>query len=123
MLDGETRWRGSDVDLRTSSCTAAHVGVRWCTGERGGGARRRPRPELFGRHLDVVTLQAVVELKPREAEELAARALCPWVRWSASMMALRSSSSSAMEAAGRTGSGDPGGRIGSAVAEWRGERR
>ena len=41
------------------------------------GPRRRPQPELFGRHLDVVTLQAVVELKPCESEELGGACLVP----------------------------------------------
>src|SRR4029453_2279634 len=77
MLDGETRWRGSNVDLRTSSCTGARRCALMHGRTGGGGAGRRPQPELFGRHIDVVPLQAVVELKPREAEELGGARLVP----------------------------------------------
>lgn len=60
-----------------------HAGVGWCTrsatraqtpatAQVSPSGRREMRPclKLFGGQLDVVALQAAVELKPRDAEEL-----------------------------------------------------
>lgn len=52
-----------------------HIGVRWCTGT--GGVAQVAATELVWRHVDVVALQAGVELKAREAQELGGTRLVP----------------------------------------------
>ena len=116
-----------DGEDRMLICAHRRTGARRCAlmhGRTGRMARGAVRdPELFGRHLDVVTLQAVVELKPREAEERGGARLVPMGTLE------RVDDGLALELVQRHGGrrphrfGCPGGRIGSAVAEWRGERR
>jgi hypothetical protein len=71
-LDGEDR-----MLICAHRCAPPHVGVRWGTANGRGWREGRPRPDLLGRHLDVVTLQAAVELKPREAQERGGARLVP----------------------------------------------
>jgi hypothetical protein len=58
------------VDLCTSSCAIGHPSA---VVHEGG--------ELLRGHLDVVTLQAAVELKPREPEERGGSRLVTMRRW------------------------------------------
>jgi hypothetical protein len=66
--------RGSMKDLENASSTRSRVHLRTslCATARRRAMVHRARhtgPPLFGGHVDVVTLQAVVELKPGESQE------------------------------------------------------